>query len=276
MTGSADSAQGAADVTNAAADVLVDISNARFKDEAGPQPRLPGGPGRQGQDRRGGRHERQARNGYEKANGITDRAVAPAPQRPRAAADPGGPPRGPGDNVARDPGQLDCGQRPAGDDRPDGQSTSNIVTGRSTTGMQTRPQQSTTYQALLVDRNQLEGELAGVPGPGRLADQRAGRRRPTGAATDQQAGLDAARPATSTAGPEELPGGERPSTTDAVDGADQGNVEITRIDEAQVADVPGGAASATSTWCSGCSAAALAGCGPDVAAPSQAPAGRRR
>jgi len=231
VSGSAETAQGAVDVTNAAADALVAISSARFQEEANKNRDFLAVQLTKTQ----GEVEAAtaAKNGYQKANGITDPTVAltvSSESRAQLEQDL----RDAQTNVAGTQAQLnEVNTRLAATD-PTVASSSAIQTGRSTTDINTT-QQSAAYQALLVDRNRLEGELAGYQARQTfLSNQLSGST--NSADTDQQAGL-----APLTQRLEAAQKNYQSVSTEyqnAVLAADQKSVEVTRIDEAQTPTFP--------------------------------------
>jgi uncharacterized protein involved in exopolysaccharide biosynthesis len=231
VSGSADTAQGAADVTNAAADALVGISTARFQEEAAKNRDFLAGQVTKAQNEVAA--ATAAKNGYEKANGITDPEVAQSLSS-ESQAQLEQDLRDAQANAAATQAQLDEANSRLASTDPTVESSSQIETGRSTTGINTT-QQSAAYQALLVDRNRLEGEHSGYQARvDLLTKQLAGSSDP--ALSDQQAGLAPLQQAVDAA--------EKNFQTVSADyqtavmTADQGSVEVTRIDEAQVPTFP--------------------------------------
>lgn len=156
IKGTADTAQGAANVTNTAADVLVGMSASRYQDEANRNRDFLGGQVTRTetavQDASTAKRDYQERNGVTE---ITSSLADGSTSRTKVEDDL----RAAGVDLSAQSAQLDVvnGQIASTSPTVDGQSS--ISTGRSETAIKTS-EQNATYQSLLLDRNRLQGAIA--------------------------------------------------------------------------------------------------------------------
>ncbi len=231
LTGSADTAQGAADVTNTAADVLVAMSAARYQDEAN-----------RNRDFLGEQVKRTetevndaaaAKRNYEEQNGVTSVQSSlddSSASRTKVEDDL----RAAGVDLSGLQAQLDTVNAQLAATSPTIDGASKIVTGRSDTSIVTT-QQNATYESLQVDKNRLEGAIAGAKArqqtlQGVLAGD------PNSALSAQAAGVEQLDQRLTAA--QKTYQDVNTQYQNAVLTAQHNNIEITRIDTAQVPTFP--------------------------------------